>query len=269
MTTLAHISDIHFGAVDVTAANHLATQINALNVDGVIVTGDLTQAGRKREFAEAADYLKSFTAPTLVVPGNHDVPVYNLGQRFTDPWQRYRKHISTDLSPANAFGDAFVMGLNSARRAGPSFDWSLGRVSRAQLALADQSLRDSNAGLKIVALHHPVVPAPGRAGEALINSPERALNSFRAAGADLVMTGHAHIAQAVVKETDHGPIVVTAAGTASSTRLRGELPSYNLIRWDGDILMVETHRYGPNGYDHEQQHQFYRNNADWQKVEQA
>lgn len=267
MTTLiAHISDIHFGAVDLAAARKLAAQINDLDVDGVIVTGDLTQAGRKSEFAEAAQYLKTFTPPTLVVPGNHDVPVYNLGRRFSDPWSRWRRYVSNDLAPAGVYGDAFVAGLNSARRAGPSFDWSLGRLSRSQINGTGEKLRDASTSLKIIAFHHPVTPGPGRAGAAVIPQADRILSEFSKAGADLVLTGHAHIAQAALKETPNGALITAAAGTASSTRLRGEAPSYNLLRWDGaGALTIETHRYAGDGYAPEKQYMFLRRRDGWRE----
>lgn len=265
-TLLAHISDIHFGAVDIGAAKRLAGQINALGADGVIVTGDLTQAGRKREFRSAAEYLDSFTAPLLVVPGNHDVPVYNLGRRFATPWSRFKSHISEDLAPLAQFGEAFVAGLNSARRAGPSFDWSLGRLSRRQLEAAAQSLGAAEAPFKVVALHHPVTPGPGRAGQAVIERASHALDVFAKGGADLIVTGHAHIAQAEIKTTRDRTLVVSAAGTASSTRLRGELPSFNLMRYERDRLEIETHRYGADGYDHERVHQFQRSKEGWRPV---
>lgn len=262
-TLIAHISDIHFGAVDAEAARRLAQQVNTLSPDGVIVTGDLTQAGRKREFAEAGAYLKTFAAPVLVVPGNHDVPVYNLGRRFADPWSRYRRHIHHDLSPSGEMGSAFALGLNSARRAGPSLDWSRGRLSATQISKGVAALQQSAHDLKIVALHHPVVPAPGKAGAALINRADHALAAFTGAGADIVLTGHAHIAQALVKSTANGDIVVAAAGTASSTRLRGELPSYNLVRWENDTLTIETHRYSAEGFIHERAHKFVRDDNSW------
>ena len=264
MTALiAHISDIHFGAVDEEAAARLAKQVNDNAVDGVIVTGDLTQAGRKKEFAAAAAYLQTFDAPLLAVPGNHDVPVYNLGRRFADPWSRYRQHIHDDLCPCGAFGGAFVMGLNSARRAGLSLDWSRGRLSASQISLAERSLRRSDHDLKIIALHHPVTPGPGRAGAAVIDRASRALSSFAGAGADIVLTGHAHIAQAGVHNTEQGAVIVAAAGTASSTRLRGEQPSFNMLRWNREILAIETHRYGNNGYVRERVHSFARSAIGW------
>lgn len=267
MTVLAHISDLHFGAVDPNAATRLADQINDANVDGVIVTGDLTQAARKREFAEAADYLKRYTAPLIVVPGNHDVPVYNLGQRMVDPWRRYRQYIADDLCPSIAIDDIHIVGLNSARRAGVSFDWSLGRLSSKQLNGAVQSLRRAeSAALKLVAFHHPVIKGPGRAGEAVINNPERTLEVFASAGTDAILTGHAHVAQAHLYEDASTPIIVTAAGTASSTRLRGELPSYNLLQWKDGIFSVGIHRYGEDGYRRERTRKFQRIDNKWKML---
>ncbi|MEO1251263.1 MAG: metallophosphoesterase [Pseudomonadota bacterium] len=262
-SVIAHISDIHFGAVDVAAARRLADDINARDVCGVIVTGDLTQAGRKREFAEAAAYLRSFEAPILAVPGNHDVPVYNLGRRFIDPWSRYRRYIHQALCPEDVFGDIYVIGLNSARRAGPSLDWSLGRLSRSQIALARRALEEAQSGLKIVALHHPVVPRPGRAGQAVIDQPARALDAFSAGGADVVLTGHAHIAQTDIETTEHGPLVISSAGTASSTRTRGEGQSYNLLYWSDGSLIIETLRFDGTKYAPNNSHSFERAAHGW------
>ncbi|WDI31505.1 metallophosphoesterase [Hyphococcus flavus] len=264
MTRLAHISDIHFGAVDPAAVEALAVHINAAGIDGLVVTGDLTQAGRKDEFRQAAAYLDRFDVPALVVPGNHDTPVYNLGRRFVDPWGRYRQHIHSELNPAINIGEAFVIGLNSARRANLTFDWSLGRLSSRQLDDATKRLRSSShSKLKLVAFHHPVLPGPGRAGMAVINQPARALSRFAEAGADVLLTGHAHVARAELYKKAQNPLIVTAAGTATSTRLRGEAPSYNLLSWDGRELSVSIHRLSQNGYEQDSTKTFTRKNNSW------
>ncbi len=264
MTRLAHISDIHFGAVDLTAAKSLADQINKADVDGVIVTGDLTQSGRKSEFRQAAAYLENFAAPVLVVPGNHDTPVYNLGRRFVDPWGRFRDFIHPDLSPDLTVNDVYIVGLNSARRANLTLDWSLGRLSRRQLNETTLKLRRAgNAALKLVAFHHPVLPGPGRAGMAVINQPARAINAFAAAGADALLTGHAHVARANLHDANERPIIVAAAGTATSTRLRGEAPSYNLLKWNGSELSTAIHRFNPDGYEQSAVKSFFRRQDGW------
>ncbi|WP_425409209.1 metallophosphoesterase family protein [Hyphococcus sp.] len=268
MTVLAHISDIHFGSVDPQAAESLADQINSANVDGIIVTGDLTQAGRKSEFGQAGAYLRAFQAPVLVVPGNHDTPVYNLTRRFIDPWGRFRDHIHSNLSPELNINDVYVVGLNSARRANLTLDWSLGRLSSRQLDEASRKLRQAEKNaLKLVAFHHPVLPGPGRAGMAVIKRPARAISSFASAGADALLTGHAHIARADLHETGERSIIITAAGTATSTRTRGEAPSYNLLSWNGAELSIAIHRYTSRGYEKEAVKSFLRKDETWNTAE--
>src|SRR5690606_19682165 len=95
-----HISDLHFGRVTPGLPEALAAAINEAPAEAVIVSGDLTQAGRKREFAEAAAFLARLRWPVFVVPGNHDMPVRNPIHRFARPFARYREHIFPDLAPA-------------------------------------------------------------------------------------------------------------------------------------------------------------------------
>ncbi|MEO1243839.1 MAG: metallophosphoesterase [Pseudomonadota bacterium] len=266
MTNIAHVSDIHFGAIDADAAERLADQINAAGVDAIILTGDLTQAGRKREFQAAAAFIRRFRAPVMAVPGNHDAPVYNVGQRMTDPWRRFRAYVQDELRPTARINDVLIIGLNSARRAGPSLDWSRGRLSAKQLKDASDELRGAeDAVLKLVAFHHPVLPGPGPAGDALINNPARAMHTLSEAGADALLTGHVHIANAQVHETPAKPIIVAAAGTAASTRLRGEKPSYNLLQWTGVELHVTVQRYERNEFTTEKRFQFSRENGAWRQ----
>ncbi|MEM8771229.1 MAG: metallophosphoesterase [Pseudomonadota bacterium] len=263
-TEIAHISDIHFGAVDSRAAARLADELNENAPDAIIVTGDLTQAGRRSEYSAAGGYLRGLKPPTLTVPGNHDAPVYSLGVRFADPWRRFRKHIHTEIEPNLHINDVFVTGLNSARRARAAFDWSYGRLSSRQLDAAANVLRGAkDARLKIAAFHHPVIPAPGRAGQALINQPQRAMNALSGAGADIILTGHSHIAQTTLAPAANGGVIVLSAGTAMSTRLRGEAPSYNLLAWDENTLHVSIRRFKDGRYETESQARYLRIDGAW------
>lgn len=267
VTKIAHISDIHFGASDPGAATQLIDQINASDIDAIILTGDLTQAGRKREFHEAGEFVRRFAAPVLAVPGNHDAPVYNPALRMSDPWRRFRTYVQNDLCPVHEINDVVILGLNSARRMRPSLNWSTGNLSSKQLAEASRALRRTNgASLKLVAFHHPVLPGPGPAGDALINRPERAMATLSEAGADALLTGHVHVANAQLRETEANPIIVAAAGTAASTRQRGEAPSYNLITWTGEELRVGVQRYTDNGFTLERQFSFSRQNGKWSNL---
>lgn len=264
VTKIAHISDIHFGASDPGVAALLVEQINATDIDAVILTGDLTQAGRKKEFHAAGEFVRRFAMPVLAVPGNHDAPVYNPALRMSDPWRRFRSYVQSDLCPVHEVNDVVILGLNSARRMRPSLNWSTGNLSSRQLAEASRALRRANgASLKLVAFHHPVLPGPGPAGEALIKRPELAMATLSEAGADALLTGHVHVANAQLRETTANPIIVAAAGTAASTRQRGETPSYNLITWTGEELHVGVQRYTDNDFILERKFRFTRVNGKW------
>lgn len=263
MVRLAHISDLHFGAIDPKAQASLKVAIDAIAPDAVIVTGDLTQSGRRSEFVEAGKFLKSLKPPLIVTPGNHDVPVYNLVLRFADPWRRFRKILGADTDAVLEIAGATIVGLNSARRAGLYLDWSRGRLSTEQIAFAAAELQEARAGLRIVALHHPILPGPGKAGEAVVARARAALATFAGARADLILTGHVHVAEASLHESSGRPMIIARAGTATSTRIRGEAPSYNLIELQGETLAVGVHRFSERGYEAIAHRRFTRNASGW------
>src|SRR4051794_15727377 len=99
MRTIAHISDVHFGTVDPRVADALVREINARSPSLLVVSGDLTQRARAGQYKQAAEFLARFNSPRLVVPGNHDIPLFNLLRRFFWPLTRYRRHITPDLRP--------------------------------------------------------------------------------------------------------------------------------------------------------------------------
>ena len=99
MRTLVHLSDLHFGRIDPQLLEPLATKIKEINPDVVAVSGDLTQRARSHQFREARVFLDTLPKPQIVVPGNHDVPLYNVFSRFFSPLDKYRRYITEDLRP--------------------------------------------------------------------------------------------------------------------------------------------------------------------------
>lgn len=266
MARLAHISDLHFGAADPEALSALGAAINAASVEVIVITGDLTQAGRQREFEEASRYLKSLHAgAALITPGNHDAPVYSLGLRLFDPWRRFRRAFTSETDAAIELADATIVGLNSARRAGLSLDWSHGRLSRKQIRLAVDAFAAARANtVRIVALHHPVLRGPGRAGAAVVSRADEALAAFTRAGADLILSGHAHVASAELHDVHGRAMIVARAGTATSTRLRGQAPSFNLIEINAAHAHISVRLLGDEGYAAAADHRFVRTErGDW------
>lgn len=264
MAIIAHLSDMHFGAADPAALAALKRAVDAAAPDLVVVTGDLTQAGRRREFDEAARYFASFAPPLMALPGNHDAPVYSLPLRFIDPWRRFRRAFGAPTDTALTLEGATIVGLNSARRAGPSLDWSKGRLSTAQLRFAEQNLAPCpDRAARVVALHHPVTPGPGRAGAAVVGEVRRALDAFAGAGVDLILTGHVHVADAIVLQHATRAMIVARAGTAASTRLRGEAPSFNIIATDPDRIDIDTLALSPDGYAPRAKRRFIAGGRGW------
>ncbi len=147
MTVIAHVSDLHFGAHDAAVVAALRAELERSPPDLIAVSGDLTQGARRWEFEAARAFLDSLPAPALAVPGNHDIPPYDLAGRFFDPYARWRAAISWETEPAWRDGAVIVAGLNTARRAGPHWDWSRGRVTPRRLARLLDVLAAAPAGL--------------------------------------------------------------------------------------------------------------------------
>ena len=269
-TTFAHLSDLHFGRIDSAALQSLKDYFQREHVDEVIVTGDLTQSGRREEFRQAAEFMDSLTQRTTIIPGNHDAPVYNLWQRFITPWKRFSKALDRDPEPVTEDEHFVFVGLNSATRMRFSLDWSTGRLSKRQVARA---LLEFQAGtghrLQILGAHHPFFPEPeaGSAGHAVIPRAPAILEKLVAAGVDMFMTGHVHTGRVREVDVAERRVILSQAGTASSTRTRGETPSFNLLSFEGDRLDAHIIRYTDHGFEPEKVRRFRRDEVGWRLTE--
>jgi 3',5'-cyclic AMP phosphodiesterase CpdA len=230
--TIAHISDLHFGRHDLDVMEHLLASIEKSSPDLVVISGDFTQRARHVEFAEARRFLDRIAAPKLVTPGNHDVPLYNLFNRYLRPFRKYDTYIAPLDQPLSLYQDdeLAVLGLNTARR----FTRKNGRLSWPQIASIRRALASMPREVtKVIVTHHPLaVPDSADsielAGRALV-----ALRAIAAAGGHLLLSGHHHRALSghVTELSGAGSILIVHAGTAISTRTRGiGGNSYNLIQ---------------------------------------
>ena len=182
MRTLVHLSDVHFGRVDEAVVTAIIPVVCSLEPDIVVVSGDLTQRAKPEEFRAARRFLDALPTPQIVVPGNHDVPLYNVFQRFGSPLSKYRRFISKDLEPFYCDDEIAVAGINTAR----SLTFKDGRINQDQM----QRLHDRLAPLddrmtKIVVTHHPFELPEGVDARNLVGRAAQAMDVFlrrRAAG---------------------------------------------------------------------------------------
>lgn len=234
MIRLFHISDPHFGREDRRALDWVARAVRDERPDGVIITGDFTMRARAGEFAAAARWIAALGVPVRIEPGNHDLPYFNLFERFTDPYRRFRALEAAIVEPLQL--DRMVMvRLPTTAAAQWRFNWSRGvvRASELRRALAeiDTIPIDRQA---LVTCHHPLVEA-GTNGRALTRGGNHALAELAMRDVLAVLSGHVHDAFDIMHQTPHGPVRMIGAGTLSQ-RLRTTPPTFNDLTWSGGRL---------------------------------
>jgi 3',5'-cyclic AMP phosphodiesterase CpdA len=246
MRTLVHLSDIHFGRVDSATVKPLIAAVSRACPDVVAISGDLTQRARPAEFREARAFLDLLPQPQVVVPGNHDIPLHNLYARLVGGFDQYQTFISADLEPFYIDREIAVAGINTAR---PSA-WKGGRINAEQLHRAHERLCSADCGqLKVVVTHHPFELPEGMRTSSLVGRAHMAMSRLAECGADLFLAGHLHLGYTAhtaerYNIAGHSALVVQA-GTATSTRGRGEANSFNIIRIEALEIAVERAQWDP------------------------
>lgn len=241
MRTIAHLSDLHFGAAAPQVVEALVDCLAGVGPDVIAVSGDLTQRARRSQFRRARAFLDALPGSHVVVPGNHDVPLYNVLARFGDPLRGFRNHITTARYPSFRDAQVAVVGANTTR----SFTLKDGGLRPADVrhlsAVLDEVPPEC---VRVIVCHHPFDAPTGRRGRWTAPAPEAgAVNTLVARGADIFLTGHLHLTYvghtAIRYQIAGRSAIVVEAGTATSVRGRGEVNSFNLLRIDGDRVIVE------------------------------
>ncbi|MEO6113771.1 MAG: metallophosphoesterase [Sphingomicrobium sp.] len=273
MARLIHLSDLHFGAHDERLVEAVEERIDETKPDLVVISGDFTQRARTEQFKQACVFLarlRDAGHEVLGVPGNHDVPLYDALRRFLSPLTRYKRYIDQTLCPVHELGDALVVGINTAR----SLTFKDGRINDEQVEFIRSTFaRKRGETVRILVTHHPLFALPVGEGPELgksIGGQETALAAIADAGVDLLLAGHHHRASAhhaTDLVTGAGSALVVQAGTATSTRLRDEEQSFNLIETAPDAVKVAVQAWDGSGFASRDVVRFVRQGGHWETAQ--
>lgn len=242
MKIIAHISDPHFGRHLPDVEEGLLAELNGrggVTPTLVAISGDLTQRARHSQFKLARAFLDKLTVPYIVVPGNHDVPLYDVFHRFFDPLGRYKRYITDDMTPSYEDDELMVAGINTAH----SFTIKDGIVRQRELDDVCAQFERHPRRWKILIAHHPFV-VPAQVDDShRVDGATAAMKRLEAANVDLVLTGHLHVsyarsADAAGYRNEARTLLGVNAGTCISDRHRGEPNSYNKLEVDGDHITI-------------------------------
>jgi 3',5'-cyclic AMP phosphodiesterase CpdA len=266
MRTIVHLSDPHFGRIDRAIVQALIVAVTETRPDVVVVSGDLTQRAKAREFQEARGFLKALPFPQIVVPGNHDVPLYNVVARALQPLRNYQRYITKDLEPSYCDQEIAIVGINTAR----SLTFKNGRINRQQVGRSCARLEACGENrTRIIVSHHPFDLPETHELHGLVGRAHMAMAGFARCRVDLILSGHLHISHASetaarYKIPGYSALVIHA-GTSTSTRGRGELNSFNIIQVDCSSVSIQclTWNLEHSSFSLSETAQFQRTPAGW------
>lgn len=230
---ILHFSDLHYGRITSEAVDHLKLFIDRhrQEIHLIIFTGDFTQRARTEEFRAARLFLDELKIPFFIVPGNHDVPLYNLFLRFLFPYKKYKRHLG-EVSPHFYEDESIaIYGLWTVDK----FSIKDGKIPSKELTdLTEKFSKVSKDKIKLIASHHPL-------------NDLKTFQSIVDLKPHLLLWGHEHQSRIEHVEGPKSPLIV-AAGTTTSSRLRKEANSFNLIQVD-DVIRVMTYANSSHGFE--------------------
>lgn len=268
MRILAHLSDLHFGTEDINVAEGLLSDLEAVKPHLVIISGDLTQRARKKQFIEAKKYLQKINFPKIVIPGNHDIPFFDIFSRIFSPLKRFKKYISEELNPFYSDEEIVVLGLNTAR----SLTWKEGRISIEQIKDMHMKMCSSHDKcLKIVITHHPFIPPPEDLGIKLVGRAVKAITIIDKCNVDLLLAGHLHNGYTgdirPYYPRAKSSVIVIQAGTAISQRRRNEPNGYNLIFAEEKKVIINVREWTSTRFNTSHTTTYIKEKLEWKRID--
>ena len=273
MARIVHLSDLHFGAHDEQLVEAVEWQVDQLKPDLVVISGDFTQRARTEQFRQACEFLEGLRErghEVLGVPGNHDVPLYDVLRRFLSPLARYRRFIDETLCPFIELPGVAVLGINTAR----SLTFKDGRINKQQVEFIRETFaRTSNDTMRVTVTHHPLFALEvGGEVERAIGRQELAPDAVEESGVDMVLAGHNHHASSQDASdlvTRAGGVLVVQAGTATSTRVREQEQSFNTIDIAELSATITVHAWKRGAFQANDAQRYEWNDGRWRILKSA
>jgi len=226
---IAHLSDPHFGTVVPAVRDALLGELQTHPPDLILLTGDITQRARRTQFVEARRFLDDLPdVPHLCIPGNHDLPLFDVVTRMVKPYDHYSSYISAELQPEFVDERAAILCVDATSR----FRHKDGALTLAQIERTAEKLARMDLPFRLVATHQPLAALVSSDAGNVARGAEQALNRWIAAGADLFLGGHIHLPYCITVRTAdlRQSGVLLQAGTCLSSRVRGAISnSFNLV----------------------------------------
>jgi len=246
LSSILHVSDVHFGPKHLPRLSAaVADLVGRSRPTVVVVSGDLTQRARPRQFREARAWIEALGRPVVWIPGNHDVPMYRVWERVLSPFGAWRRHFAPQLVRDEAGEELAVYGLNTA------YNWTIkhGRVTAADLADLERRVAAAPAGAaRVVAAHHPLEASPQLGDEPPARGGAAAMAALEDLGVELVLSGHLHRSFWIGPATAGRAPLVLHVGTTTSSRGRGPERGRSSLHWieiDAGTIAVERRLWNP------------------------
>lgn len=235
MTRLVQISDLHFGREDPDLLDPLREAIRSAGPDLVVMAGDFVQRARASQFRPAAGFMEELGCPWLGVPGNHDIPLYNLFLRLVAPYRTYGRWISKDRAPTMVLDEVTVLGLDTT----DPLAHQRGRISEADIRRIGKAIADAGDRLPVVVAHHPFHHAPGIEKKLMIGAPA-ALEHWAECGPHIILSGHLHrwLSEPFARRKGANMTLQLHCGTGLSLRRRGEPNDFAVLDCGPDGVLV-------------------------------
>ena len=241
MTVLLQISDPHFGTEQAPVVEALAALARQQRPDLLVLSGDITQRARAAQFRAARAFMDRLGGPLLAIPGNHDIPLFNLWARWRNPYAGHCAAFGDDLEPVFRSTDLLVLGVRTTR----AYRHENGEVSPAQIdRIATLLAGATPTQLRVVVVHQPIAVERSEDLKNLLQGHADAQRVWARAGADLVLGGHIHLPFVRQLPGVARPMWAVQAGTAVSSRVRKGAPnSVNLLRWQAGTGCCEVEQW--------------------------